>query len=187
MKFSATFATLAAIVAGASAQLSILAPGGPDLWWVSGEVNDITWTCNTSPYQNFTVLLESSDQTILASPYAFVANQPNYQCSVEIYAYQLTTFPSTTGYTITFANTLNSSDVYATSQPFEIKPDGSQYPASSATPTGTATATGSGSATSSGSSATQSGSSDQKSAAGALTVPMSGLALVGAALGLAMA
>lgn len=33
MKFSTTFATLAAIVTGASAQLSILAPGGPNLWW----------------------------------------------------------------------------------------------------------------------------------------------------------
>lgn len=33
MKFSTAFATLAAIVTGASAQLSILAPGGSDLWW----------------------------------------------------------------------------------------------------------------------------------------------------------
>ncbi|KAI0726589.1 hypothetical protein C8Q72DRAFT_519334 [Fomitopsis betulina] len=184
MKFSTTFATLAAIVTGASAQLSILAPGGPNLWWVSGEVNDITWTCETSPYQNFTVLLDSSDQTILASPYAFVANQPNYQCSVEIYATQLAKFPAAQGYTIIFANILNSSDVYATSQPFEIKADGSEYPASTATPTGTGTATSS--ATSSGSSATQSGSGE-KSAAGALTVPMGGLALVGAVLGLAIA
>lgn len=55
--------------------------------------------------------LDSSDQTILASPYAFVANQPNYQCSVEIYATQLAKFPAAQGYTIIFANILNSSDV----------------------------------------------------------------------------
>ncbi|KAH9831172.1 uncharacterized protein C8Q71DRAFT_783088 [Rhodofomes roseus] len=184
MKFSTAFATLAAIVSGAAAQLTILSPGGPDLWWVDGEVNDVTWTCNSSPYQNFTVLLGSSNTSILTSNYAFVAEQPNYQCSVEIYSTQLTKFPPADGYTIIFANILNSSDIYATSQPFEIKAEGAQYPASSATPTGTATATSS-AASASGSSS--SGSSTQSNGAGALAVPMGGLAMVGAVLGLAMA
>ncbi|KAH9924191.1 uncharacterized protein B0H18DRAFT_1012745, partial [Fomitopsis serialis] len=81
MKFSTTFATLAAIVSGATAQLSILSPGGSDLWWVDNEVNDLE--------------LEHPRVT-----YAFVAEQPNYQCSVEIYATQLAKFPPATGYTI---------------------------------------------------------------------------------------
>lgn len=55
--------------------------------------------------------LNSNNQSILASPYAFVANQQNYQCSVEIYASQLAKFPVGDGYTILFSDTLNSSNV----------------------------------------------------------------------------
>ncbi|KZT63835.1 hypothetical protein DAEQUDRAFT_85945 [Daedalea quercina L-15889] len=186
MKFSTTFATLAAIVSGATAQLSILSPGGPNLWWVDDEVNDVTWTCSTSPYENFTVLLDNSNSSILTSPYAFVAEQPNYQCSVEIYSYQLATFPAADGYTILFANILNSSDVYATSEEFELKPQNAAYPASSATPTGTGSATASASGTASASASSTSGSS-QKSGAAAMAAPMGGLAMIGVVLGLAMA
>ena len=62
--------------------------------------------------------LNSSNQSILASPYAFVGNQPNYQCSVEIYSYQLAKFPVGDGYTIIFADTLNSSNVSSYSPSF---------------------------------------------------------------------
>lgn len=34
----------------------VCSPSHPVSLAVSGEVNDITWTCETSPYQNFTVL-----------------------------------------------------------------------------------------------------------------------------------
>ena len=147
MKFSTTFATLAAIVSGATAQLSILSPGGSDLWWgaLSVRLHFASLTLillqsttrlttlrgpaprlrtRTSPFCEFSVLsasvrankindpsLNSSNSSILASPYAFVAEQPNYQCSVEIYATQLAKFPPATGYTIIFASILNSSDV----------------------------------------------------------------------------
>ena len=36
--------------------LGVCATMDSDTTAVSGEVNDITWTCSTSPYQNFTVL-----------------------------------------------------------------------------------------------------------------------------------
>ena len=68
-----------------------------------------------------TLSLNSSNQSILASPYAFVANQPNYQCSVEIYSYQLTKFPPADGYTILFADTLNSSNVSFSSHEVEFR------------------------------------------------------------------
>ncbi|KAI0777257.1 hypothetical protein BD413DRAFT_515055 [Trametes elegans] len=61
MKFTAAAlsATLAALVSSTVAQdqeLKILAPGGDNLWWVAGSDNVVSWTCQTSPYQQFTVL-----------------------------------------------------------------------------------------------------------------------------------
>ncbi|KZT10451.1 uncharacterized protein LAESUDRAFT_721809 [Laetiporus sulphureus 93-53] len=194
MKFTSAALALAAFISSSAAQLTILSPGS-SVWWVDDSQNDITWTCDTSPYENFTVLLDSTNSSILVSPYAFVANQPNYDCSVVISPYQMATFPAASGYTIILANTLNSSDIYAKSEEFAIKPEGSAYPATSATPTGTNTATSSasgsvsGSATTTGAAAASSTSASSKSSgANKLAASMmGGLAGVGALFGLLMA
>ncbi|OCB87772.1 hypothetical protein A7U60_g5095 [Sanghuangporus baumii] len=153
---------LAALAASVSAQLTILSPGGSDLWWavlmddfechvVANSENNIVWTCDTSPVQNFTILVANSDQSVLVSPLAVVAVQQNFDCSRTLTTQQVN-FTTGTGYSVILADPINSTNVYAQSEEFEIKPVGSTYPDPSSTPTGTASAsaTGSGSATASG-------------------------------------
>ncbi|KIM64895.1 hypothetical protein SCLCIDRAFT_1213000 [Scleroderma citrinum Foug A] len=127
----------AALLGTASAQLTITNPTS-DSWWVAQSSNTLAWTCDTSTYSNFTVLLANSNPSILVQPIAIIAIEPNYDCSKTITQQQASQPPST-GYTVLLANPLNSSDVYATSQSFEIKALGSSYPATSASssPTGT--------------------------------------------------
>ncbi|KAI0371230.1 hypothetical protein BV20DRAFT_965389 [Pilatotrama ljubarskyi] len=188
MKFSAAAlsATLAALVGSTVAQLQIISPGGPDLWWVAQSDNVLSWTCKTSPYTNFTVLIANSNPAVLTSPQALIAQQNNFDCSKLVTKDQFSQ-SAATGYTIQLADPFNSTHIYAESQPFEIKPLGSTYPASSATPTlgGSATASGSGSATASGSAASGSATaqSDNKNGAGSLAASGGLVAVAVAALG----
>ncbi|KAH0834969.1 hypothetical protein J3R83DRAFT_10679 [Lanmaoa asiatica] len=101
------------------------------------------WTCSTSPYSDYTVVLSNSNTAILAAPLALIASVPNYDCSFTVNQQQSTQTASTT-WTISLANSLNISDIYASSQ-FEIKASGSPYPAS----TSAASATSSGASASS--------------------------------------
>jgi len=174
-------AAAAAFFAAATAQLSIVVPGGPNLWWVASAENNIVWTCQTSPYQNFTILVANQNTQILSAPIAIVAIENNYDCSKIITPLQANQ-PVGTGYMVQFANTLNQSDIYAQSQPFEIKAAGSTYPASSATPTATGTSTTSG--TAAGGAATNTPS--KSAAATNVKWPVAGLGLAaaGALLGL---
>ncbi|EIN08774.1 hypothetical protein PUNSTDRAFT_52260 [Punctularia strigosozonata HHB-11173 SS5] len=180
---------VAALAGVASADLQVLAPGGPDLWWVAQSVNTILWNCQESQFQNFTILIANSNPTILVQPQAIIAIEENFDCSKTI-TEQQANFTVASGYTIQLANTLNTTDIYAESQPFEIKSLGSTYPASSATPTatGTSTASGSNSASASGSPTSGSDSSATSKASSASSIQFSGvLALAAAALGLVVA
>ncbi|KAI1798047.1 hypothetical protein LXA43DRAFT_1056290 [Ganoderma leucocontextum] len=188
MKFSpaALSATLVALAGSAAAQLSILTPGGPDLWWIAQSDNVITWTCKTSPYTNFTVLIINSDPNVLVSPLAFIAQQNNFDCSELITKDRINLTPAT-GYAIQLADPLNNTNVYAQSQPFEIKALGAAYPASSATPTAVATGSISGSAagtnTGASASSTASGASQGQNSAAGLVAPAGLAAAAFAALG----
>jgi hypothetical protein len=143
-------ATLLSVV---SAQLTITSPGTND-WWVAQSLNTLAWTCSTSPYQNFTVLLANSNSAVLAAPLAIIAVQDNFDCS-ETITQQESAQPAGTGYIVQFASTLNSTDIYAQSQPFEIKALGSSYPTT--TSSAGSTATGSASGTAGAAQATKSG------------------------------
>ncbi|KAI0674480.1 hypothetical protein C8Q78DRAFT_1015030 [Trametes maxima] len=110
MKFFALSATLAALVGSSLAQLEILTPGGDNLWWVAQSDNVITWTCKTSPYTNFTVLIANSDPKVLVGPQAFIAQQNNFDCS-ELITKDRVNMPVGTGYTIQLANPFNETDV----------------------------------------------------------------------------
>jgi len=74
-RFAAATTAIAAMFATVAADLEILTPGGPDLWWgqlkkvhiphipllilssaVAKSQNVLSWTCHSSPYTNFTVL-----------------------------------------------------------------------------------------------------------------------------------
>ncbi|PIL27661.1 hypothetical protein GSI_10813 [Ganoderma sinense ZZ0214-1] len=192
MKFStaALSAALVALAGGAAAQLSIIAPGGPDLWWIAQSDNDIDWTCKTSPYTNFTVLIANSNVNVLVAPQAFIAQQNNFDCSKLITKDQVNLTPAT-GYVIQLANPFNNTDVYAQSQPFEIKALGAAYPASSATPTAAITTAVSGSAagTTTGASVTSTATGTTQSHNGAVGLFAStGIAAAAlAALGFAFA
>ncbi|KAL5498633.1 hypothetical protein ACEPAH_1988 [Sanghuangporus vaninii] len=173
---------LAALAVSVSAQLTILSPGGPDLWWVANSENNIVWTCDTSPVQNFSILVANSNPSVLVSPLAVVAVQQNFDCSRTLTTQQVN-FTTGTGYTVILADPINSTNIYAQSEEFEIKPVGSTYPDSSATPTGTASATGSGSATASGSEAT---ASDNAAVAQVASAKALGALLTGALAMLAL-
>jgi hypothetical protein len=179
-RFFAAATSLAAMFAAVAADLTILTPGGPDLWWVAKSQNVLAWTCHSSPYGNYTVLIAGPN---LPAPLAIIGIEENYQCSQEI-TQDMSNQPPATGYTVLLANPLNSSDVYATSQPFEIKPLGSTYPPASATPT----ESGYNSASASASGATQSTTTKSHSSASNFKASAGyGIAAVAALLGLVTA
>ncbi|KAF8606666.1 hypothetical protein BDV93DRAFT_520939 [Ceratobasidium sp. AG-I] len=121
-----SFVAVAALCASlAQAQLTISEPSS-ERWWVAQSQNTLRWSCNTSPYTNWTVLITNPDVTILSGPLALIANRYNYDCSkTMIPGEQLKTG---TGYVMQFANPFNNTDVFATSESFEVKPLGSTYP-----------------------------------------------------------
>jgi hypothetical protein len=160
----AFFAAVTALFGAATADLSIISPGGSDLWWVANSENNIVWTCDSSPYTNFTILVTNSNPSVFSGPIAIVAIENNYDCSKTITQEQANQ-PVGTGYMIQLASPFNETDVYAQSQPFEIKALGSEYPASSATPTESATQTASASSGSASSSSTSTSSSTHTGAA----------------------
>jgi len=151
--------TLISTVAG----LSIIAPGGSSLWWVDDADNNLVWDCSDKTYDQFNVLIANTNVNVLAAPLPIIATLPNYVCSKLILS-TLLSVPAATGYTIQLTNIFNDTDIYATSEPFEIKPAGSSYPASTATPSpgstsGTPSSTSGGSKPSSSTSANKGNSS----------------------------
>ncbi|KAJ3492238.1 hypothetical protein NLI96_g122 [Meripilus lineatus] len=167
MRFSLA-ATVAALVAAATAQttgLSVTAPSS-NVWWVASSLNTLAWTCQTSPQQTFTILIGNQDPKILVSPIAIIAIQNNFDCSKTITQQQSAQAPGT-GYFVQLADPFNNTNVFAQSEPFEIKPLGSAYPtqATSAGASATGSGSGSGSATGSGAQPSTTGGTDTKNAA----------------------
>ncbi|KIK52730.1 hypothetical protein GYMLUDRAFT_103742, partial [Collybiopsis luxurians FD-317 M1] len=124
-------AAAASALTAVSAQLKVLSPGGPDLWWVADSENLLVWNCNESQVQSFTVLVNNPS---LEAPLAIIADQPNFVCSLIVTKDQISPLSVGNGYTVELANPLNNTDVYAQSLPFEIKPAGSPYPTTTVSP-----------------------------------------------------
>jgi len=183
------FAPLLAAVSliGSASAFSIIAPGGPNVWWVAHSENTMIWTCHDNPpAQVYQLLLNNTNQNILTSPIAIDANLANADCSHTITTQQAQLTPAT-GYTLVIADQIDQRTIYATSQEFEVKQAGSAFPATSATPTDTtgASATGSASASASAASSSASSSSDNKSSAMGLSVSLAGVVgVLGVALGM---
>ncbi|KAJ6571572.1 hypothetical protein B0H19DRAFT_1130371 [Mycena capillaripes] len=138
--------TLAALAAAASAAtsnggLKILAPGGDNLWWVVGSVNNVAWTCSESTFTQFTLSIANPDVTLLTATADLIAIEQNYNCVQSLGADILANIPVGTGYTIKLSNILNRTDIYAESDPFEIKAVSAGYPISTNTPVDTGSAT----------------------------------------------
>ncbi|KAH9477573.1 hypothetical protein JR316_0009795 [Psilocybe cubensis] len=130
----------AASVANAQNQIKITAPS-KDIWWVAKSTNVLTWDCNNSPVDSFTISISNPDPKLLPDIMPFISVQQNSQCSILVSQDQANQ-PAGTGYVITFSNILNLTDVVGTSDPFEIKPLGSLYP-SQVTPTANASSSAS--------------------------------------------
>ncbi|KIK02726.1 hypothetical protein K443DRAFT_656635 [Laccaria amethystina LaAM-08-1] len=159
----------------AQAALTITNPTSSS-WWVAKSANTLAWTCQDSPSNQFTVLINSPT---MASPLAIIAQENNFDCS-KIITQDQASQPAGTGYTILLADPLNNTNVYATSDPFEIKALGSAYPSqvSSSASSGSGTASGSGSAASSTSTSTK------KSGAVGAGVGVGGMGVVAGLVGL---
>jgi len=106
-------------------------------WWVAQSSNVLTWDCNNSPVNNFTVLIKNPNTP---SPLAIIAQQQNDQCSLAISQDQANQ-PAGSGYFILFADPLNNTNVYTSSDSFEIKPLGSLYPSQAASSSAAVAAT----------------------------------------------
>ncbi|WOO85025.1 uncharacterized protein LOC62_06G008530 [Vanrija pseudolonga] len=164
-----------------------------DNWWINGNTNTLAWGGDTpSPDTTgtFVAWLSNPDVNLLSGVQALSAQTPTYQTSLAIAA--LNQKPGT-GYVLQFSNPLNQTDVWATSQPFEIKAANSPYPpgaASAGAPQVTATASGSavagasgaaGNASHSGASAAPSASTKPSSAGILAVAPVAVAAVAGAA------
>ncbi|KAF8799565.1 hypothetical protein BYT27DRAFT_7263881 [Phlegmacium glaucopus] len=132
----------------ARAALQITSPSS-SIWWVAKSTNVMAWNCNdpSVTVTNFTVLINNVDPKLLLGPLAFIAIQESFQCSVTVSQDQVSQ-PVGTGYTLLFANPFNNTDVYATSEQFEIKPLGSLYPTQVTSSSSLASGTGSAAAAS---------------------------------------
>jgi len=133
----AAFLALASLstLTGINADLQITSPSS-STWWVAKSQNVLQWTCHDTNITQFTVLISNTDPKIAVAPLAIIGVQNNFDCSLIITQDQANQ-PAGTGWLVLLANILNQTDVYATSQPFEIKPLGSLYP-SQATPSANA-------------------------------------------------
>jgi len=174
LTFAAALSALVSTVAAQQQTFQIFQPDA-NWWWVAESENTMSWDCKSSPVQQFTVFITNTNPSVLSGRLAFIAEQANADCSQLISKDQINQAPAT-GYQLQFADTINSSLIYATSDPFEIKALGSTYPTSSVGGSSSATGTGSGSAATS-TSKSHSGASSVKTSMGL------SLAAVGVLLG----
>ncbi|KAI0364233.1 hypothetical protein BV20DRAFT_974660 [Pilatotrama ljubarskyi] len=120
---------LAFLAGGVVAQLSVTSPGAQDQWLVDGPSNLVSWTCETSPYTEFAIMLES--WPALYGPVMLVETQKNADCSARVNVTSALLAPSLRnpgklpldGYSVTFSEAGTSSPdfIYAESPEFEIK------------------------------------------------------------------
>ncbi|TCD68390.1 hypothetical protein EIP91_010899 [Steccherinum ochraceum] len=177
-------AVFAALVGVASADLQITNPDA-NHWWVANSINTLAWTCQDNTHPQYTVLIANQDPKVLVQPLAIIAIQNNFDCSKTI-TEQQSSQPAGTGYTILLADPLNSTNVFATSQPFEIKPLGSAYPTGVTPSQPPATSTGSDSAGATPTGQSQ-GDSQKSGAMGLKATFGSVVAAAAAAIGFALA
>ncbi|KAJ7096595.1 hypothetical protein B0H15DRAFT_798048 [Mycena belliarum] len=189
--FSRALALTALALAGSTSAaisnggLKILAPGGPNLWWLQGQPNNLVWTCAASTFKQFSVYLNNSDVSLITAITAIISVEDNFNCNQGI-GNNLVTAPVGTGYTIVLTDITNITNIYAVSDPFDIKPLSTGYPPASATPVDQASATVSKGSASAGASKTDSGATPGKTggASRGSTTSLVGAALALGALGL---
>jgi len=143
--------------------------------------------------------LNNTNPAVYPGPGAIIANIHNADCSESIPATDCNV-PAGTGYTVVLADMADETKVccslfclfqrlliplarqiYAVSQPFEIKAQGASYPVSTSTPSTAGTAT----STSTGSGSSSTGTSKANGAFATFEISAAGvLAAIGAAIGM---
>lgn len=156
MKFNKLGFLTAVVAAGTSANaLSVLTPSA-QWWWQTGDEALLEWDCSDKTYPTFGVLVYNNNTQILpGNTMNLVAIQNNDQCNINI----IPTLNVGTGYEIHLTNPVNISDIYASSQSFEVKAKGSAYPSipTPAIPNGATPAAASGAGASSTTAASHTG------------------------------
>ncbi|GMK59449.1 hypothetical protein CspeluHIS016_0800550 [Cutaneotrichosporon spelunceum] len=130
---------LLANAASAFAAIQVTQPS-KDLWWINNSLNTLAWS-GSAPPADFVVMLSNPDTKLLTTDSAVGSIAYTYMTSLTILPVQWNPGP---GYVIKLVNPLNGTEVYAESEAFEIKPEGSTYPTAGVTSAaGTLAATGS--------------------------------------------
>ncbi|KAJ7466779.1 hypothetical protein B0H11DRAFT_54568 [Mycena galericulata] len=127
LSIASTLVALAVLARPAAAAISnnglqIFAPGGDNLWWVVGQVNNVVWSCaEASPAaQQFTIWINNNDTTLLTAITPLIAVEQNFNCDQGIPA-NLMNQPVGDGYVIVLTDITNATNIYAQSDPFSIK------------------------------------------------------------------
>ncbi|KIM31786.1 hypothetical protein M408DRAFT_6843 [Serendipita vermifera MAFF 305830] len=140
---------------GASA-LSVLAPSA-SWWWQENDQALLAWDCTDRSHPQFAVVAANTNVTLLtAGIVVLVGIQNNDQCTTNITPNIL---PGK-DYKILLTNIVNYTDIYATSEAFEVHAHGSPYP-SGPTPTLSVASTAGANPTASGNSTRPNGAISQ--------------------------
>ncbi|KDQ14525.1 hypothetical protein BOTBODRAFT_66118 [Botryobasidium botryosum FD-172 SS1] len=162
MHATALFAALG-LAASAQAAITITGPSTSN-YWVANSSNKITWTYANGDPTPVSIIVTNPDSTLLYGPFSiaeFVST------SDQSFTVTNVTLKAGSPYVVTFVNSTNPTQVYATGQNFEVKPAGTA-PAPTAS-----SGSGSGGAGGSGSGGTGSGASQTGSGTGTAAHPSS--------------
>lgn len=136
--------------------ITILEPS-PSSYWVEMTTNEIVWSYNAGDPNPINIIVSAQNDTTLNGDFVIAQN---IDLTLEHFTITNVTLVVGSGYSVSFANPSNGSDVYATSQSFSV-----MAPGTSAAPTSAVPSSGASSATSPAASSTGSAASSQSSGA----------------------
>ncbi|KAG8993568.1 hypothetical protein FRB94_005349 [Tulasnella sp. JGI-2019a] len=121
--FAKTFVAAGLCLASVLPSVAALTVTGPSstAYWVFGTANTITWTYDANDPSPASVIITNPDKNTLNGPFSVAQNVPASQKSIEVT--DVTLKPGD-GYVVNFVNPSNSSDIYAFSGSFTVKPQG---------------------------------------------------------------
>lgn len=183
MRFSLVALSLLPVYAAA---ISITGPSSSD-YWVADTSNNITWTFQANDPNPVSIIVTNTDNTTLNGDFS-IAEFVNVS-TMSFTVTNVTLLPGS-NYQVVFVNATNTTQVFANSTNFEVKPNGTApaVVSSSASASGSSSsATGSGSSGSASSTSTSAaGSSSSASAATArVAFDVRGMLYAAGACGLA--
>jgi len=93
-----------------------------EAYWVYGVSNTISWTYSAGDPTTISIFITNPDSSALNGPFAVAENVPIAQQSVTVT--QVTLRPDD-GYIVNFVDATNTTDIFAQSSGFTVKPQGS--------------------------------------------------------------